>query len=186
MNKKVDDSYLDYVQPDTSGGDLQLLQQLAEAQAQAELDIANITVQLTKAREIYKDLAEIQIPDVMDKIGIAEFKTTTGLKITIAETIRASIPKAKQPHAFHWLRTNGHSAMIKRTVSVSFGKGEDANADTLVKKLDNDFDVADKTVVHPQTLAAFVREKLEMGEELPMDLFGVHRQRLSKIGMDKK
>jgi uncharacterized protein (DUF362 family) len=31
-----------------------------------------------------------------------------------------------------------------------------------------------KTVVHPQTLKAFVKEQLESGKELPLDLLGAY------------
>lgn len=173
--------YLDYVQPTTSGGELTQLTQLAEQQASAQAKVSDLEAQLNKAREELRDIAERQVPELMDQIGVSEFKTATGLKIKIDETIRASIPKAKAPLAFAWLKQNGHAAMIKRVVSVAFGKGEDERAEALREKLASDFPVEDNASVHPSTLAAFVREKLREGEEVPLDLFGVHRQRVSKI-----
>lgn len=182
MSNDPNASYLDYVQPPaSSGGELSQLQSLAEQQASAAARVAELEAQLNKAREEYRDLAERQVPELMDQIGMAEFKTATGLKIKIDETIRASIPKAKAPLAFAWLKANGHAAMIKRVVQVAFGKGEDERADALREKLAGEFEVEDNASVHPSTLAAFVREKLRDGEEVPLDLFGVHRQRVSKI-----
>ena len=35
--------------------------------------------------------------------------------------------------------------------------------------------------VNPQTLQAFVRQSLEAGEKIPMDLLGVYRQRQAKV-----
>jgi hypothetical protein len=35
--------------------------------------------------------------------------------------------------------------------------------------------------VHWQTLDAFVRQQLENGDELPLELFGVFRQRFAKV-----
>jgi len=177
----MSETYLDYAQPSASGGELNQLQQLAEAQAAVEAEMADLDARLTKAREKHRDLAERQVPELMDQIGMTEFKTTTGLKITVAEKIRAAIPKAKAPLAFHWLKENGHAAMIKRVVSVSFGKGEDEKAQDFCKTLSEEYEYDDKASVHPSTLAAFVKEKLESGEEVPLDLFGVHRQRASKI-----
>lgn len=164
------------------GGELSALSKLAEEQAQAEAHVADIEAQLNKAREDLKDLAERRVPELMDKIGIEEFRTSTGLKIKVAETIRASIPKAASHRAFAWLREHDHAAMIKRVVSVAFGKGEDNNAEQLAQDLaDRGLMPEDHASVHPSTLAAFVREQLKAGEELPLDLFGVHRQRVSKI-----
>lgn len=182
MSTDTTPSYLDYVQPAAAaGGELSQLQQLAEQQASAQAKVADLEAQLNKAREELRDLAERQVPELMDQIGLADFKTTTGLKIKIDETIRASIPKAKAPLAFAWLKAHGHAAMIKRVVKVAFGKGEDEKADELRTKLADTYDVEDDASVHPSTLAAFVREKLRDGEEVPLDLFGVHRQRVSKI-----
>ncbi len=176
-----DNAYLDYVQPTASGGELSQLTQLAERQAAASALVLDLEAQLNKAREDLRDIAEREVPELMDQIGIDEFKTTSGLKIKIDETIRASIPKAKAHLAFAWLNANGHGAMIKRVVSVAFGRGEDDKADDLRGRLMDDFEVDDKSSVHPSTLAAFVREKLSEGEEVPLDLLGVHRQRVAKV-----
>src|SRR5690606_25635481 len=101
MSNDPNASYLDYVQPPaSSGGELSQLQSLAEQQASAAARVAELEAQLNKAREEYRDLAERQVPELMDQIGMAESKTATGLKITVSETIRASIPKAKAPLAF--------------------------------------------------------------------------------------
>ena len=35
--------------------------------------------------------------------------------------------------------------------------------------------------VHPQTLAAFAREKLKAGEEVPLDLLGLYAGRQAKV-----
>ena len=174
------DDYLAYVQP-TSGGDLSRLQELAEEQARAEAEVARIEAELTRAREALTDIAERQLPELMDEFGLETFKTRSGLNIKIKEIIRASIPKARAASAFAWLKEHGHAAMIKRVLSVSFGKGEDEQAEELLEQLSSEYEIDDKASVHPQTLSAWVKEKLERGDEIPLELFGVHRQRVSKI-----
>lgn len=176
-----DESYLAYVQPQAEGGELSQLQKLAEQQAAAEAKVAQIEAQLNKAREELRDLSERQVPELMDQIGIEEFKTSSGLLIKVDETIRASIPKAKAPLAFAWLKEHGHASLIKRVIKVAFGKGEEELANDLHDKLAEHYEVADDASVHPSTLAAFVREMLRDGEEVPLDLFGVHRQRTSQV-----
>lgn len=182
MNDASNAGYLDYVQAPSSGDALATLTGLAEKQAKIESDISDLEAQLTAKREELREVAERQVPELMDSLNLAQFKTASGLKIEVAETIRASIPKALAPRAFAWLREHGNAAMIKRAVSIAFGKGQDDTADKLAQKLAADgFDVEDNASVHPSTLSAFVREKLRDGAELPLDLFGVHRQRASKI-----
>ncbi len=181
---EAQNDYLKYVGA-TSSGDLAQLQELADQQAAAEAKVARIEAELTAAREEVRDLSERQLPELMDQIGLETFRTRSGLTIDVKETIRASIPKARSARAFAWLKANGHEAMIKRVVAVSFGKGEDAKAEALREALESEFDVEDKASVHPSTLSAWVREKLAKGEELPLELFGVHRQRVSKITTGK-
>lgn len=182
MTPEDSTQYLEYVSPAASGGELAQLAHLAELQAQAQARVADLEAQLNSAREELRDISERQVPELMDQIGIGEFTTTSGLKVKVDETIRASIPKAQAPRAFAWLKEHGHDAMIKRVVSVSFGKGEDDMAEALQNRLIQDhYEVEGGASVHPSTLSAFIREKLKAGEEVPLELFGVHRQRVSKI-----
>ncbi len=162
------------------------LNDLAERQAKAEARVAKIEAELAAAQADLKDIAEKLLPDAMDALGIADFKTRSGLKITIDETIRASIPKARTLEAYAWLRAHNHEALIKRVVALAFGKGEDAKArETMQMLAEKGLKPQDVESVHAQTLGAFVREKLKKGDELPLDLFGVHRQRASKIEVPK-
>lgn len=178
----MSEDYSAYAPTATSTGELAELTRLAEAQAAAEAEVARLEAELTKARETARDYAERQVPELMDRIGMEEFKTASGLKIKVDETIRASITAANGPAAFAWLREHNHAALIKREVKVAFGKGEDEKADSLIKDLEDRGLIAEeKTAVHPSTLAAFVRENLREGREIPLDLLGVHRQRVSKI-----
>lgn len=176
------ESYLDYVQPQAAGGELTQLQQLAEQQALAQKNVVKAELALEKAKAELRDFAERQVPELMDQIGLTEFKTATGLSLKIDEIIRASITAKNSARAFLWLRDNGHAALIRRTLKIEFGKGEDESADGLFEELqEKGMRTEDKTAVNPQTLAAFVREKLREGEEIPLDLLGVHRQRVAKI-----
>lgn len=183
MNESDLAAYAEYVTPAASGPvDLSQLQDLAEQQAEAEAEVARIEAQLNAAREKLKDLAERKVPELMDQIGIEEFRTRTGLKIKIDETIRASIPKARTAEAYAWLIANNHEALIKRSVVVEFGKGESDKASELASYLTKQGYAPDNEAkVHAQTLSAWVREKLKAGNEVPLDLFGVFRQRVSKI-----
>lgn len=158
--------------------DMKLLADLAEQQLEAEESVEGAELQTKKAKDHLRTISETQIPEVMDRLQLETFKTQTGLIITVKENIRASIPKAKVLEAIKWLRDNGHERIIKHTFSVI--PADDEAAQELVKAL-NGFDYSDAPKVHPQTLGAFCREMLEEGAEFPLELFGVHRQRISKV-----
>lgn len=174
-------SYEDYLEA-TGEGELSQLNALAEQQAEAARVVLQKEKELNEAREVLRDLSERQVPEAMDAVGMAEFTTRSGITIKVAETVRASIPKPMLAKALRWLRDNGHGALIKRTITAQFGKGEEEQANEVLAALQHQgLNLKDDAKVHPSTLSAFVREKLEQGEEVPQDLLGVHRQRVAKI-----
>lgn len=174
-------SYEDYVEKPT-GDRFSEVAELAARQREAEQYVEQCQKELKRAQEQLRDIAEGELPNLMDELGLSEFKTTDGTKIIVSEKIRAGISKDRAPAAMAWLRQHGHSRLIKHTVSVEFDKDEDERAQQLLEELQlGEFEAEDRQVVHPQTLQAFVRQKLEAGEDVPLELFGVHRQRITKI-----
>ena len=173
--------------PTDSGGELSRLNSLAERQAEAEADLERIEAELSSARKKLTHLSEVLIPAAMDEVNLSEFATSSGLKIIIAETIRASIPKARSEEAFQWLREHGQASLIKRSIVILYGKGEDEKASEALGKLHKlGLDAEESVQVHPQTLAAFVREQLQEGADIPLELLGVFRQRASKIEVPRE
>ncbi len=181
-------AYLEYTEEkDAPQVNLSELQQLAEKQALAEAEVARCVAALEVAKNALREIAEGSLPTAMDAAGIPEFRTTSGLMIKVKETIRASIPKNREREAFSWLRENKHEKMIKRAISVAFGTGDDEQANKLITMIaQTGLEVEDKSSVHPSTLSSFVKEKLEKGEPVPLDLFGVFRQRAAQIEVPKK
>jgi hypothetical protein len=180
----VNNDYEQYASEPTREGDLAKLALLAQAQLAAELKVNEAENALAQAAMALKAIAEHDIPDLMESLNLLEFKTTTGIHITVEEKIRASIPEERKPEAFAWLRKNKHDALIQRVVAVTFGKGEDSKATELLELLHQQkLQLSDKSSVHASTLAAFVREQLREGKDLPIETFGVFRQKASKISL---
>ena len=77
------------------------------------------------------------------------------------------------PHqTFEWLRENGAGDLIKNIVSLNFGRAEDSDAKKLFENLqEQGYNVSQNEKVEPNTLKAFVREKLQKGQNVPTDLF---------------
>jgi len=112
------------------------------------------------------------IPQLMDEMGI-ERVDVDGATVSRRMIVSASIPKDRREEAYDWLRENNLDDIIKNDVTVSFGKGQDNMAGDAVETLrEKGFDPEVKTHVHPSTLKAFVRERVENGKPLDLDLFG--------------
>ena len=62
------------------------------------------------------------------------------------------------------------------------GKGEtEVAAQAMAALIEAGLEPEAKYAVHPQTLGAWVREMLEEGEDIPIDILGVFRQRTAKV-----
>lgn len=117
-------------------------------------------------------LSTEQIPALMDEMGLDRLDVD-GLSVTRKLLVHASIPVARREEAFDWLRSEGLDDIIKNDVVLTFGKGEDNVAGDLVARLEGEgFSPSTKTSVHPSTLKAFVRERVENAKPIDLDLFG--------------
>lgn len=169
----------------SADGDLAALSNLAEQQRHHEDEVERLMHELKKAQNLLKDVAEGKIPELMDKVGMSKFSTRNGLNIAIKESIRASMGAgpAKERN-LDWLEQNGHEVVIKMSVEVPFGKGEEdrATAKALAEQLRKDGHPASfARKVEPSTLSSLARELLEEGRAFPEEQFNVFRQRTSKI-----
>lgn len=188
-NEPVIDTSLDYgsdADPD----------QAAVAEAFAQLDalaleaeravaarkLAEEALQVAKDRET--DLLNRTIPELLGRMRMDACTTSSGLKVAVKRTIRASIPADAdvRVQAFAWLIANGHGGIIKNTVRIDLDRGEDDRATALTDSLRaQGFDPDAKRDVHAGTLSALVRELLEDGKVIPQNLLGVFDQRVSTV-----
>lgn len=147
---------------------------LAKKQVELEREIAELEDKIKSKKEEHRQVSQVDLPEAMAEIGMQDFTLDSGHKISVKPFYNCSIPKDKYDEAMDWLRDNGHGDLIKNTISVDFGKGEDSAAVQFKTSLqEQGTSYTDKTGVHPQTLRAFVREQVESGRPLPLDLLGV-------------
>jgi len=138
-------------------------------------EIAIMEEKLKTLKETERGLSEHSIPNLMQEAGISEMKLEDGTAISTGKVYGASISKAKESEAFQWLRDNGFGDLIKNNVVLQFGKAQDKDANNLVNELKSKgHNVSQKMKVEPMTLKAFVRNEIEQGKSVPMDLLGVY------------
>lgn len=163
---------------------LKQISELARQQVKAEGAVKSATDALEKAKKELQYVSEVLLPNAMTEAGMSEFRLESGESIEIKRDIYASIAEANWLTAKEWLQEHNLDGIIKHSVSLSFGKGEDANATEAVELLvEAGFAPADKESIHPQTLKAFVREQLANGVDLPMEVFGVHEVVKAKVSI---
>ena len=149
----------------------ELCNRLLDLQEQAR----RIEENLKSKNDEIRVLSEQEIPNLMQEAGVSEFKLADGSSVSIKPFYAAKIPVSKTDEAFQWLTGNGYGDLIKNTVSLNFGKSEDNLANSLVEDLKSKgHNVSQKKKVEPQTLKAFVKEAIQNGQNVPMDLFGIY------------
>lgn len=148
----------------------------------AELKLLEAQEKAREAQEAVRSIAEQQIPELMDEIGLASFETKSGIKLTVADVIRASIPKVRRDEAYEWMDAEGYGDLIKHNVTINFGRDEGERAEKLIAQLNCEgHRVKDERKVESSTLRKFVGDRLEEGADIPMDLFGAAQFRKAKI-----
>jgi hypothetical protein len=148
---------------------------LAREIRQTEEDIETLEKDLKARKEKLLKLTDQEMPSLMAEMGISSLTLEDGAVVKVTQTYGASILVENRPKAYDWLRDHGYDDIIKNTVSCQFGRGEDDRASRFAEfAAKNGFAPEQKTEIHPQTLRAFVKERVENGDEFPMELFGAY------------
>ena len=144
--------------------------------------ISNMETELKRLNKIKYQLETERIPALMEEMGQTK-GTFNGVEVKLVQKIDARITEANKEAAFAWLRENGHDGIIKNDVTMSFSKGEDNLAGDVIGLLrDKGFDPVQKTSVHASTLKSFIKDGLEKGISLDLDLLGGYVRNVASIG----
>jgi hypothetical protein len=160
------------------------LSEAAIAQMEAEAEVEKAKENLLIKEQELRYISQTLLPKLMDEAGLAKTQTIEGLEISVKEEIRANIPEEKRAEAFAWLEEHQHGDLIKREFKVLFGRDQEewaAKFEEDLKSSEQPLDYQLKRGVHASTLTAFVKAQTAEGNDVPIDLFGVFRQRVSKI-----
>lgn len=147
-----------------------------------EKDIEDLEATLAEKKEALRNLTDERIPDALKEIGMKSFEMADGSEIEVKPFYSASIPADRRGEAYEWLRAHGFDDIIKNTVSVQFGRGEDDAAGELINVIRKQGLLPDQAEkIESQTLKAWVREMVEQGTEFPTELFGAYTGLKAKI-----
>jgi hypothetical protein len=139
-----------------------------------EKELEDLGKSLKEKEDQYRNLTEVSIPEAMASAGMKKFVMEDGSMIDVKPFYGASIPKARQAEAFQWLRDHGFDDIIKNTVSVRFGRREDELCSRLLELLRTQGFLPEQTEkIEPQTLQAWVKDRIEKGQPVDSELFGV-------------
>jgi len=134
-----------------------------------------------KEKEIERISGDV-IPTLLSEMGLSSLKLADGSAVDVKPYYAANISVANREAAYGWLRSNGLGDIIKNDITVSFGRNEDNKAAEYANLARGQgFQPTQKLKVEPMTLKALVRERIEAGKTMPMDIFNVFVGNRTKI-----
>ena len=134
-----------------------------------------------KKTELERISGEV-IPTMLSEMGLSSLKLADGSAVDVKPYYGANISEANREKAYDWLRSNGLGDIIKNNITVSFGMNEDNKAAQYANLAKGQgFQPTQKLKVEPMTLKALVRERIEAGKTMPMDIFNVFVGNRTKI-----
>lgn len=182
MEEQIGDLF-DMGVPQAPPASLEMLQKELAHATELEAQVDQMEEDLKAAKKALNHSKTNRIPDMMSELAIPAI-TFGGFKCSIHDFVSGSLPKEEGPKqkAIDWLVEHDGGALIKTEVKAEFGRGGHNEALALKMNLEEQgFDVGLTTGVHPQTLAAWTRERLRMGEEIDTDILGLYTGKVAKF-----
>ena len=156
-------------------GDLTTVAGMARAIRDKEKAINDLEQKLKDEKKALLKMTDEDLPTMLAEIGLSSMKLDDGSEVTVKQTYGASILVDNRPAAYDWLREHGYDDIIKNTVACTFGRGEDDKASAFKAFAEKEGYLAEQdTGIHHSTLRAFVKERVENGDDFPMELFGAY------------
>ena len=141
---------------------------------------------LIDAKKALRKVTDELLPEALEDLNLEKVVMKDGSEISVNPIYGASIPRDRLAEAYDWLRQHGDGDIIKNNVTVTFAKGEDLDAQAFMVMCDDQgFSPQQAEKIEPMTLKGWLREKVETGQAIPMDLFGAYISQRAKIKRGK-
>lgn len=180
-----------------SDDNLQKAKTMALEYAELEKKIKDTEAELESWKARRQELARKEIPEFFDnvvktdRIGVPEAGVDVKVVPYYHANIKSDWPEDQRLKAFNYLEQSGHGDVVAVVVSVKFRRGELPLArelEQLIKssKTGNSHPPSLEMGVPWNTLTALVREQVENGESVDLDVLGATVGRTAKIEKRKK
>lgn len=136
-------------------------------------------------REAQRQLVEELIPSAATELGLMQFTTLEGIRVTIREDMTHSLSEDRRDAGMNWLEQQGHGSIIKRELTVAFAKGQEDEAKVLAQEIVGshpDLPLTQRRNVAPATLKALLKDLMKGGVDVPVDIFKVRAYRKAVLG----
>lgn len=165
-----------------SDQDLKTLAGLVSQQIEMEEAVNQLEAALRERKQALDFHKTKTIPNHMNALGTSLWRSADGFVVELKPFVSASIPKDKRDEAYSWLREHGHGDLIKNEVTVGFGMKEMDRAEKLLSELAAaGYSPSAESSVHSSSLKKWLRDQVEVGTPVPLELFGAYLGQVATI-----
>ena len=161
---------------------LKTLSQLAYYMKEEQEEIERLEALLEASKRRYSDLSEVEIPQLMNDIGVQQFRLSDGTKFEIRPVLKVSPDKSNMDAVDDWLTEHGHGGMVKTKIDISLPKSSSRLEEVKEALYEMGIEYTVSKTIHPQTLWKWGREMEDEGMVIPEDLFSIYRSYKTIIG----
>lgn len=140
-------------------------------------NIERLTEELAQQTARKSRLETELLPALFAEAGITQLKTDDGATAKLGLVASGSLPKdpEKRQKAIEWLVANGYGELVEAKVVASWSRGDREKAEGLYEQLrgDNSAKLALDESVNHMTLGKLAKDRIQSGEEVPLDTLGV-------------
>lgn len=157
----------------TTNKALKQVSELAGKYLVRKAKVEELEAALKEARKALDEIETDMLPSAMEQADVLNFTTPDGIQVAIKEDLNMSFNSGNKAKAFAWLRDHDKGDLIKNTIAVEFGKGQDKEAVRLANLLrEKKYEFYQKEDVNTSSVKAVLRRSLEAGEDVPLEDFG--------------
>lgn len=193
MDEQIDLSDLVEEAPSASDAEQRMVALLVELQAAQQDEVDRLEEQLKAAKTALAKTAEQDLPEALMAVGYtAPSKLViAGHPVEFSERYRcgqlSSAGKTPNHDGLRWLIASDHGDLIKNEIVINLNREHNDVAREILDYLRthraaNAMRVVAQQSVHAQTLAAFCKERVSAGEDVPLDTLKVQRVKQVKVG----
>ena len=188
--KQMEDAFEDKIQDGVNklqSGDLKSVASISRKIQSQEEKLERLIEETKQAKKDLLALTDQELPALMQEIGLSKVELSDGSKVSVKAIYSGNITAANHEMALAWLRENGFGDIIKNEVKAAFGAGEDEAAASFIKAAaEIGVETTEKQGVHHVTLRAWIKERVESGDDFPTELFGAFIGQRAKIERGSK
>lgn len=163
-------------------GELGELSSLCMQMLAHQQKVDKMEAELSAMKKVLQEFKVSKIPNLMQELGLNELRLSSGTMILLQRVISCRLKPDLKLEAFTWLEEHEFGSMIKHEVGVELGRGEGALAAKAVELLSGlGLKPSVSKDVHFQTLSAWARRQVEVGFEIPANIFDLSIVNLAKV-----